>query len=116
MQIEKLAFVMLAVKDVERGAAFYRDVLGLPLAARFEEFAIFDTGETRLALTSELATGDAGPGWHECVFGVASVAQAYDALKGRIEFINEPRQLNDANWGVNFRDPDGHLLSFYGPQ
>lgn len=113
--LERLAFVMLAVDDVDRAAAFYRDVLGIPLSGRFGDFAFFDTGEARLALTSELR-GDGAAHGHECVFGVASVTRAYAALKERVEFVNEPRAVNDRAWAVNFRDPDGHLLSLYGPQ
>lgn len=114
--LERLAFVMLAVDDVDRAAAFYRDVLGFPMSGRFGDFAFFDTGEARLALTSELRAPDGGTQGHECVFGVASVTQAYAALKERVEFVNEPRAVNDQAWAVNFRDPDGHLLSLYGPR
>lgn len=113
--LERLAFVMLAVDDVDRAAAFYRDVLGIPMSGRFGDFAFFDTGEARLALTSELG-GDGAANGHECVFGVASVTRAYAALKERVEFVNEPRAVNDQAWAVNFRDPDGHLLSLYGPE
>ncbi|HTA54715.1 MAG TPA: VOC family protein [Candidatus Acidoferrales bacterium] len=113
--IEGLSFVMLAVRDVDRTATFYRDLLGLTMTARFEEFAFFDTGEATLALTSELG-GSAESRGDECVFAVSSVEKVYAALKGRIEFLNEPRPVNDRNWAVNFRDPDGHLLSLYGPQ
>ncbi len=114
--LEKLAFVMLGVRDVERAATFYRDSLGLPMTSRFEAFAFFDTGEAKLALTSELASGNSDSQGHECVFAVTSVTKAYAALRGRIEFLNEPRPVNDVSWAVNFRDPDGHLLSLYGPQ
>lgn len=113
--LERLSFVMRAVRDVDRAATFYRDLLGLTMTTRFEEFAFFDTGEATLALTSELG-GGAEPRGDECVFAVSSVEKVYAALKGRIEFLNEPRLVNDLNWAVNFRDPDGHLLSLYGPQ
>lgn len=84
------------------------------MKARFGEFAFFDTGDTTLALNGELvpAEGDS----HECVFGVESVTQAHAELRDRIAFLNEPRAVNDENWAVNFRDPDGHLCSLYGPR
>ena len=114
--LEGLAFVMLAVRDVDRAATFYREALGLPMTARFEDFAFFDTGDAKLALTSELGSGNSDSQGHECVFAVSSVEKAYAALRNQIEFINEPRLVNDRSWAVNFRDPDGHLLSLYGPQ
>ena len=83
--LERLAFVMLAVRDVERSATFYRDALGLPMTSRFEAFAFFDTGEAKLALTSELGSGSGDFQGHECVFAVTSVTKAYAALRDRIE-------------------------------
>lgn len=112
----KFALTMLGTDDLERAVAFYTDVLGLSLTGRFGEFAFFDTGATTLALTGELAATPAGPATHEIVFGVRSVEQAYAELKDRIVFTNQPRPVNDKNWAVNFRDPDGHQCSFYGPQ
>lgn len=113
--LEGLSFVMLAVRDVDGAATFYRDLLGLTMTARFEEFAFFDTGQATLALTSELG-GGGEPRGNECVFAVSSVEKAHAALKDRVEFLNEPHPVNDPNWAVNFRDHDGHLLSLYGPQ
>jgi catechol 2,3-dioxygenase-like lactoylglutathione lyase family enzyme len=113
--LESLSFVMLAVRDVDRAATFYRDTLGLTMTARFEDFAFFDTGEATLALTSELGGGGESRG-DECVFAVSSVEKVFAALMSRIDFLNEPRPVNDLNWAVNFRDPDGHLLSLYGPK
>ena len=112
----KLAFVMLGSSDLERAITFYSGAIGLRMSGRFEHFALFETGETTLALSGELAPYAGDRPTQECVFGVASVAQAYAALKDRIAFINEPRPINAGNWAVNFRDPDGHFCSFYGPQ
>jgi catechol 2,3-dioxygenase-like lactoylglutathione lyase family enzyme len=116
MELENLAFVLLGCADVERSVAFYRDVLGLPLAARFEDFAFFQTGETQLALSGELGRRAADHSYGaEFVFATKSVVQMRDALAARgVQFISEPRAVNDENWAASFRDPDGHLLSIYG--
>jgi catechol 2,3-dioxygenase-like lactoylglutathione lyase family enzyme len=116
MQIQGLKFVMLASTDVERSVALYRDRLQLALTARFEDFAFFDCNGVTLALSGDLAKGkpEAGTAM-EIVFGVPSVTAAFEELrKSGIEFINEPRAVNASAWAVNFNDPDGHLLSFYG--
>ncbi len=107
---------MLGSSDLDRAVAFYTEVLGFRVAGRFGEFVFFDTGATTLAITSELAPAQALAATHECVFGVASVTQAYAALKDRIDFLNEPRPINADRWAVNFRDPDGHQCSLYGPE
>jgi catechol 2,3-dioxygenase-like lactoylglutathione lyase family enzyme len=116
-EIRGLSHVMLGAADVERSVEFYRDVLGLELKGRFEHFAFLDAGATTLALSGELwrqAAREREP--FELVFSVDSVGAAYTTLKPRITFVNEPRQVNQENWAVNFTDPDGHLLSLYGPR
>lgn len=115
--ITGLKFVMLASKDLDRSVAFYRNRLNLPLTARFDDFAFFDCDGVTLALSGELAKGrpEVAGTSSEVVFGVPSVKSAFEELRGTgVEFINEPRAVNEAAWAVNFRDPDGHLLSFYG--
>lgn len=110
------ALTMLGSSDLERSVRFYTGVLGLRESGRFGGFVFFDTGATTLAVTQEFAPPAPGDRSHECVFGVRSVGRAYDELRERIAFVNEPRPVNAQAWAVNFRDPDGHQLSFYGPE
>jgi catechol 2,3-dioxygenase-like lactoylglutathione lyase family enzyme len=117
MQAKGLSFVMLGAADVDRSVGFYRDDLGLRVQSRFEGFAFFEAGAVTLALSEELAgRAPASPEGVELVFAVDSVTETYGALKGTIAFVNEPRAVNGDNWAVNFNDPDGHALSFYGPR
>ncbi len=118
MNVGGLKFVMLASRDVDRSIGFYRDHLQLPLTSRFEDFAFFDCGGVTLALSGDLARGTPQSGTAvEIVFAVPSVRAAYDELRGAgLEFVNEPRPVNDRAWAVNINDPDGHLLSFYGDE
>lgn len=106
---------MLGSSDLERAIRFYTGELGLRVSGRFDGFVFFETGATTLALTEELAAAGPADRTHECVFGVRSVSQAYAALRERVAFLNEPRPVNAQNWAVNFKDPDGHHLSLYGP-
>jgi catechol 2,3-dioxygenase-like lactoylglutathione lyase family enzyme len=116
MTLEGLRFVMLGCADVERSVAFYRDILGLALSARFEDFGFFNTGETQFALSGDLGRRPASNGERaEFVFGAKNVVEAHRELSARgVQFVREPRAVNDANWAANFLDPDGHLLSIYG--
>lgn len=107
--INGLAYAMLGATDVDRSLEFYRDALGLALKGRFEDLVFFETGATTLALRGGVAPV-------ELVFNVDSVTAAYEALKPRVAFVNEPRQVNEQSWAVNFNDPNGHLLSLYGPR
>ena len=57
------------------------------------------------------------PGAVEVVFSVDHVRASYDALRAQgVEFKNEPRPVTGPMWGVNFTDPDGHMLSLFGPE
>jgi catechol 2,3-dioxygenase-like lactoylglutathione lyase family enzyme len=52
VSVVRLHQVALHVEDMERAVGFYRDVLGLPLVARFDPpgLAFFDLGNVRLLL------------------------------------------------------------------
>lgn len=113
----KVSHVMLGVSDFNRSVAFYRDTLGFALQQQFESFAFFDGGTMTLALSGDIWNhAGKAPGAMQVVFGVENVKSAYAALKAKgVEFMNEPRNVNGRDWAANFRDPDGHLLSIFGP-
>ncbi len=113
-----IAYVMLGVKDVTRSLAFYRDRLGMSVQTQFPGFAFLESGGIALALSEPLAKAlPQGPGAEEVVFGVEGVMESYDALrKAGIQFLGEPRNVTDSRWAADFRDPDGHLLSIFGPR
>ena len=54
----------------------------------------------------------------EVVFVVdGCTRRAHRAQQGRgVTFLNEPRNVTGDQWAANFRDPDGHLLSIFGPE
>ncbi len=117
-RLSRIGVVMLGASDVARSVAFYRDRLGLKVTGQTEgTFVFLDGGGVTLALSQGLAQGQSGPGSVEIVFAVDHVKLAYERLKANgVEFINEPRLIAGSNWAVNFRDPDGHLLSVFGPE
>jgi catechol 2,3-dioxygenase-like lactoylglutathione lyase family enzyme len=117
-RLAKIGLVMLGIAELEKSVAFYRDRLGLKLSAQFEGFAFLDGGGVTLALSSGLSQAlGKGPGATEIVFSVEHVRTAYDALRSQgVEFLNEPRVVSPGNWAANFHDPDGHLLSVFGPE
>ena len=114
----KVSHVMLGVSEIERSVKFYRDQLGFSLQNRFESFAFFDAGTMTLALSGDIWNhAGKAPGAMQVVFGVENVKATYVALKAKgVEFMNEPRNVNGREWAANFRDPDGHLLSIFGPE
>ena len=110
--------VMLGTTDLARSLAFYRDTLGLAVQFEMLGFVFLNAGGVTLSLSTthkKLATPVAGG--TKVVFGVADVTAAHEALRARgVEFLNPPRNVTGDQWAANFRDPDGHLLSVFGPE
>lgn len=116
----------LTVSDMPRSVAFYRDVLGLPLALEMPErgaafFWIGGPGEAMLGLWS-LGSAPMALSLH-----VAFKASLEDVLSGceRLRsagvtplsfFGDETDEPSVLGWmpaaAVYFRDPDGHLLEY----
>lgn len=118
LALSRIGHVMLGVTNIERSTAFYRDQLGLSLLGVHGGLAFFNAGGVTLMLSTELAKAAANlTGATEVVFAVENVYAAYDALLARsVVFLREPRQVTPTDWAANFKDPDGHLLSVFGPK
>ncbi len=113
-----IANVMLGATDLARSLAFYRDTLGLAVQFETPEFVFLNAAGVTLSLSeahAKLATPIAGG--TEVVFGVKDVTAAHKALAARgVEFLNAARNVTGDQWAANFRDPDEHLLSIFGPE
>jgi catechol 2,3-dioxygenase-like lactoylglutathione lyase family enzyme len=118
MKLSRLGVVMLGVEDLARSTAYYRDVLGLPFQFGSGEFAFFDAGGVTLCLRR--SAGNMSPvqeGRTELVFTVDDVDAAYAALSSQgVRFRVEPRIVTGDQLAADFRDPDGHVLSIFGPR
>ena len=116
--LTQISNVMLGTTDLAQSLAFYRDMLGLTVQAEMPGFVFLNGGGVTLSLSeahAKLATPVAGG--TEIVFGVTDVTAAHEALKRQgVEFLNAPRNVTGDQWAANFRDPDGHLLSIFGPE
>jgi lactoylglutathione lyase len=116
----------LTVSDLERSTAFYRDVVGLPLALDLPEsaaafFWIGGPGEAMLGLWS-LGSAPMGLSLHIALkASLKDVVGACDALRSRdvtpLSFFGtETTEPSVIGWmpavAVYFRDPDGHLIEY----
>jgi catechol 2,3-dioxygenase-like lactoylglutathione lyase family enzyme len=117
-RLSKASIVILAVTDLNRAVAFYRDQLGLKLTSTNEGFAFFDAGGFTIALRGGLPKADpADLTSVEIAFAVEHVKVAHQSLRRLgVEFKREPRIITGATWATDFRDPDGHVLSIVGPE
>jgi catechol 2,3-dioxygenase-like lactoylglutathione lyase family enzyme len=109
MQVERVDFVDVPSRDVERSIAFYRDVLGLPQNPR--EPTEFEAGNVTLAIWSPEDQGVDFPrsAAHGIALRVADVAAARAELEAKgVEFVGE-RDSGVCNMAF-FTDPDGNSL------
>ena len=114
---------LLAVSDLDRALAFYRDVLGFAVAAGASEAV---SGPARIQFSEADAaydsTGDQRPrGSAVLFFEVKGIEKFRDAIAER---GGDPGAIEKANWikmrVFQLRDPDGHALwfaeSYAGPE
>lgn len=113
-RISNLA-VVFTVSDLVRTHRFYAQTLGLPF-----EVVDFEGGylQARLPGNVELVffPGEATPGsTPQVVFGLAEggIDAAVAALAEAGVEIVTPVTEAPGGWSADFKDPDGHLLSFY---
>ena len=117
-RVPAISMIMLGVRSMERSVSFYRDQLGITLRQQFPGFAMFDTGAVTLVLSEDRASGEANvAGATEVIFSVQDVKAGAEALKKQgVVFSHEPHPVNGPMWAANFPDPDGHLLTLFGPE
>jgi len=112
----ELGLAMIVVKDMERSVGFYRDVLGLKLVFKTDDWTHLDAGNIHIGLHAEGEHLKVQP--HSSVqlgFYVDDVQKAADELKGKgVKFVMEPHK-EDFGWLAIFSDPDGYHIQL-GPK
>ena len=110
-KVAGLNHLTLAVSDLERSVAFYRDLLGMELRARWVEGAYLEAGTLWLCLTLDEVAPPRSDYTH-VAFDVA--AEAFPALSGRIRAAAPLWQENSSEGpSLYFLDSDGHRLELH---
>ena len=103
--------IALFTSDVERTAAFYRDLIGAPPVAEWPGGALFAVGSSKLLVHERAAAMDGGPPNEDhFAISVDALDEACAKLIARgSAVLVEPR---DYSWGRSayLRDPDGRLV------
>ena len=108
--------LMIPVDDLERGVAFYRDVLGLPLLFQAPpQMAFFMCGQVRL-LVGVLPPGQKAQRGSAIYFRVAEIHAVHATLAEKgVRFLVAPhvvhRTPQQELWLAEFTDPDGNPLA-----
>ena len=111
--IRGLNHVTLAVTDVERSVAFYRDLLGLRLRAHWPEGAYLEAGALWLCLSHDPAAGAELRGdYTHIAFDVAE--EGFDARAARVgQAAPIWRENRSEGRSLYVLDPDGHKLELH---
>lgn len=117
----------LIVSSVEKSIHFYKDILGLPMRYRNENFADFDLGKgARLAFWEQAhvapVVGGAeniGPKGNHTMGAIRreSVADVDTLVKElrdkKVEFVTDAKSWPWGAYAAYFKDPDGNLWEIY---
>jgi methylmalonyl-CoA/ethylmalonyl-CoA epimerase len=121
MTVTHLRQVALHVEDMDRAVAFYRDVIGLPLLARFDPpgLAFFDLGGTRLLLEVAAPTALLYLGTEDVRITTEELKAAGVAFETEphVIFVDEAGQFGPAGESEEmafFRDSEGNLIALSG--
>jgi len=108
--------LLIPIDDFERGVAFYRDVLGLPLLfAAPPQMAFFQCGAVRLLVGVTPISQKVQRG-SQIYFRVKDIQSIYSSLKSQgVQFKAPPHVVNRSAtsevWLAEFVDLDGNQLA-----
>jgi methylmalonyl-CoA/ethylmalonyl-CoA epimerase len=115
VSLTRIGQIAINAHDLDRAAAFYRDVLGIKEMFRVPKMAFFDCGGVRLMLGLPEKPEFDHPS-SVLYFDVADIEAAHKALAGRgVKFETEPHFIAPLGpkdlWMAFFRDSEGNLLA-----
>lgn len=111
-----IAQLLIPVEDLEKGVAFYRDVLGIPFLFQAPpQMAFFDCGGVRL-LVGVMPAGMAAQRGSAIYFRVPDIGAVHGTLRDKgVRFKQAPhvvhRTPKSELWLAEFQDPDGNQLA-----
>ena len=119
----KFASTRLVARDIKAMVAFYEMVIGQAAEWPAPVFAEIVTPSATLAFGAAetvvlFKEGSAEPAAnHSAIleFMTADVDAEFERLKGRVEVVHEPKMMPWGNRTVQFRDPEGTLVSLFAP-
>ena len=119
----KFASVRLIAADIKAMVAFYEMVTGQAADWLAPQFAEIVTPAATLAIGSAetvaaFREGSAEPGANRTAileFMVEDVDAVFARLKDKAELVHEPKLLPWGNRSVQFRDPEGTIVSLFMP-
>ncbi len=116
IRLSQIGQIHVAVKDVERATAFYRDRLGMAyLFSAPPGLSFFDCAGVRLMLSRPEGSGQSGRS-SVLYFRVPDIAEAHRGLTGRgVKFRDAPHLIAEMDtydlWMAFFYDSEDNILA-----
>ncbi len=117
---KQIDYVMIGVSNMDQSVEFYKDILGMPLKYKTNDWTEFQTGTTTLALhlskpriASTTAQRELVAGTSSIGFNVTDVQKTYQELKSKnVRFVMEPKMREEEGIKLAvFLDPDDMEIS-----
>ncbi|MCU7731119.1 VOC family protein [Actinoplanes sp. KI2] len=114
MKVLGLDNVFVPVGDLTRAVQFYRDVVGLPVAKRFDEMGmvLFRIGDETPGLGVGVTDVPQVGGGQKVWFEVADARAAAEELSAAGAAPLTPPFLIPTGWAFEIRDPWGNVIGF----
>lgn len=106
--------VELRTAQWERSVQWYRETLGLRALVRVVEdgYALFEAGETRLALLARKTPGESSPRW-SLGFEVENLDIVAQRLLDAGSHVTRPRSNPEGFQEIITADPDGNTIRLF---
>ncbi len=116
MLINQIGQIAVIVKDAERAAKFYQEILELELLFKAGDLSFFNCGGVRLFL-SKANEGEENLSTI-IYYRVDDIQAVYEKLVNKgVSFIQEPHVIakvgNKENWMSFFNDSEGNILALF---
>ena len=113
--LSQIGQIAVNARDIERAAAFYKDVLGMKMLFRAGQLAFFDAGGIRIMLDKPEKAEFDHPS-SILYFKVPDIKLAHATLVGRgVKFEDEPHMIarmpDHELWMTFFRDSENNVLA-----
>ena len=116
MRLGNLSYMTLWAINFDQEKNLYKEILGLPVAQENDNFILFDTKGSKLALHRLKKASRLDRQTVELHLEVDDVDEVYRALQRKgVKFTDKPTNRPWGNRVASFHDAEGYVVEIIGP-